>query len=526
MQSKRRYGSSPSDDHDFLFSDFQLFTFHFLLPMCGIIAISAYEPVAQLLYDGLTTLQHRGQDAAGIATFDGKNFNITKGNGLVRDVFHTRHMHKLQGNSGIGHVRYPTAGSNSSENAQPFYAGSPFGITLGHNGNLTNAKELAKELFEKELRHLQTDSDSEVLLNIVAQAIRKENVTTLTPENVFSALTHVYEQVTGSFAVVAQIAGQGIIAFRDPYAIRPLVIGRQISVHGVSWMIASETVPITALEYEVVRDVQPGEVIFIDNNNEMHSKVVAKNPTMRPCIFEHVYFARPDAIIDGISVYKTRLRMGEMLAKQIIDSGIPVDVVIPIPDTSRTVALPLANELGVKYREGFIKNRYIGRTFIMPGQEMRQKSVRFKLNPIPLEFSGKHVLLVDDSIVRGTTCKKIIEMAREAGALSVAFASAAPPILNPCPYGVDMPSRKEFVANGLTTEEIRQVIGADHLFYQTLPDLVEAAHAGNRSIEHFCTACFSGEYPTPEITHEKLEEMEHGRRTTPLPVAEGQMTLV
>ena len=494
--------------------------------MCGILALSGYEPAAPLIYDGLTTMQHRGQDAAGIATFDGQSFHIEKGRGLVRDVFRTRHMHRLLGNSGIGHVRYPTAGSNAEENAQPFFVSSPFGITLGHNGNLTNAKEQRKELFEKELCHLQTDSDSEILLNILARSLRKQRVAKLLPQHIWGAMEKVYKKLKGSYAVVAQVAGQGIIGFRDPFGIRPLILGKQESIHGTCWMIASESVTITSLDFEVVRDIEPGEVIFIDMKNNLYSQIIAPKRQLSPCIFEYVYFARPDTIADRISVYKTRLRMGHNLAKQIQASEARFDVVIPIPDTSRTVALSLARTLDLKYREGFIKNRYIGRTFIMPGQAMREKSIKFKLNPIPLEFKGKHVLLVDDSIVRGTTSKQIIQMARDAGAKSVAFASAAPPILHPCPYGIDMPSTRELIGHGLSHKEIQKIIGADHLYYQTLDDLVEATHSGNTEITTFCTACFSGEYITGDITAEKLEEMENGRRTTPVPEEKAQMTLI
>jgi len=478
--------------------------------MCGILGIMANSPVAQEIYDGLTTLQHRGQDSAGIMTFE-DHFHLKKGNGLVRDVFHTKNMIRLRGTVGIGHVRYPTAGSYDAAEAQPFYVNSPFGISLIHNGNLTNYDQLKQEIKKKDLRHLNTKSDSELLLNVLARALREINVTELTPEKIFKAMEIVFRRLKGSYSAIAIIADYGMIAFRDPYGIRPLCYGVKKKDSLVpEYLFASESVAIDTLGYDFVADVQPGEVIFVDMKRQIHKKQVAKKH-WAPCIFEHVYIARPDSILDEVSVYKARLRMGSTLAKKIKHSKIKIDVVVPIPDSSRSSALSLAAELGVRYREGLIKNRYIGRTFIMPGQEIRKKSIHYKLNTIKLELRKQNVLLVDDSIVRGNTSKKIIEMVREAGAKKVYFASAAPPLTNPCLYGVDMPSKKEFVANGLTTDEICKVIGADKLFYQDVPDLLSAAKKGNPKITNFCYACMGGKYPTGDITKEMLAKAEASR---------------
>jgi amidophosphoribosyltransferase len=416
--------------------------------MCGIIGIVAYGPVNQSIYDGLTVLQHRGQDAAGIMTSDGGRLYLRKDNGLVRDVFHTRHMLHLHGNMGIGHVRYPTAGCQSSAEAQPFYVNSPYGISLAHNGNLTNANKLKQEVFQEDLRQINTDSDSEVLLNVVAHELQKRGKLRMELDDVFAAVAGVHKRCRGAYAAVAMITGYGVLAFRDPYGIRPLIFGKRETAQGTEYMAASESVALDALGFELIRDVEPGEAVFFDTKGGIHTRQCAEKTIKSPCIFEYVYLARPDSIIDNVSVYKARLRMGEKLAKKIqrVRSDHDIDVVIPIPDTSRTSALQLANHLGLTYREGFIKNRYIGRTFIMPGQQQRKKSVRQKLNAIDLEFRGKNVLLVDDSVVRGTTSSQIIQMARDAGARKVYFASAAPPVRYPNVYGIDMPTRDELIA--------------------------------------------------------------------------------
>ena len=480
--------------------------------MCGVIGIFARSPVNQALYDGLTVLQHRGQDAAGIVTCDDDRLFMRKSNGLVRDVFHTRHMLRLKGNMGIGHVRYPTAGNFSSAEAQPFYVNSPFGITLAHNGNLTNAAALKRDLFVEDRRHINTDSDSEILLNVFAHELQSCGKLKIEPGDIFDAVAGVHRRCRGAYAVVAMITGYGILAFRDPHGIRPLAIGRRQTPDGPEYIIASESVAIDVLGYELLRDVQAGEAVFIDMAGALHARQCADQPELTPCIFEHVYFARPDSLMDGISVYKARLRMGKYLARK-IEREFPnhdIDVVLPIPDTSRTAALQLSYTLGVKYSEGFIKNRYIGRTFIMPGQTQRKKSVRQKLNPIGLEFKGKNVLLVDDSIVRGTTSRQIIEMARDAGANKVYFASAAPPVRYPNVYGIDMPAAHELIGHGRSEAEICEAIGADRLFYQDLDDLVRAV-SKKVDIKRFDTSVFSGEYVTGDVTPEYLAELEARR---------------
>jgi amidophosphoribosyltransferase len=469
--------------------------------MCGIIGIVSHSEVNQALYDGLTVLQHRGQDAAGIMTCDqaGKFF-LRKDNGLVKDVFHTRHMLRLKGKMGIGHIRYPTAGCSSSAESQPFYVNSPFGIALAHNGNLTNTKVLKEALFETDRRHLNTDSDSEVLLNVLAHELQNSSQLRPQPEDIFKAVSEVHRRVRGAYAAVAMIADVGVIAFRDPYGIRPVVIGKRQTEQGVEYMVASESVAVDTLDFELVRDVAPGECVFIDKSGNFYSQQCAENPSLTPCIFEYVYFARPDSMMDGISVHKSRMRMGTMLAEK-IRREFPehdIDVVIPIPDTSRSAALQLSYDLDVVYREGFIKNRYIGRTFIMPGQTMRKKSVRQKLNAIDLEFKGKNVLLVDDSIVRGTTSQQIVQMARDAGANKVYLASAAPPVRYPNVYGIDMPSADEFVAHNRSIEQIAEELGVDKLFYQELSDLV-AAIKKKSNVEQFDTSCFDGEYITGDV---------------------------
>ncbi len=478
--------------------------------MCGVIGILAQGPVNQAIYDGLTLVQHRGQDAAGIITSDNIKVYLRKDNGLIRDVFHTRHMRHLAGNMGIGHCRYPTAGSSSPAEAQPFYVNSPFGLALGHNGNLTNAAELRESLYREDLRHLNTNSDSEILLNVLAHELhavlggRRDQQ--LNSGDVFQAVEGVYRRVRGAFAIVAMIVGGGLLAFRDAYGIRPLVYGTKRNANGLSHMFASESVVLDVLGFELDCDLRPGEAIYVNYRGEVDRRVCVSNGLQAPCIFEHVYLARPDSIIDGIAVHKTRLRMGEKLAHKLQREwqDKDIDVVIPIPDTSRTAALQMSYELGLKYREGFIKNRYIGRTFIMPGQEQRQNSVRQKLNPIELEFKGKNVLLVDDSIVRGNTSTKIIQMARDVGAKKVYFASAAPPVRFPNVYGIDMPDGDELVACGRSEEEICREIGADRLIFQDLEDLIDAAHEGNPSIKQFETSCFDGSYITGDVSEDYL----------------------
>jgi len=482
--------------------------------MCGIIGMVGKSSVNQAIYDGLTVLQHRGQDAAGIMTCDDDRFYLRKDNGLVKDVFRTRHMLSLLGNMGIGHVRYPTAGSSSSADAQPFYVNSPYGIALAHNGNLTNAVELKEELFRSDRRHINTTSDSEILLNVFAHELHGNGELELESDDIFDAVARVHKRCSGGYAVVSLIIGRGIVAFRDAFGIRPLMIGVRKTETENEYMVASESVAIDVLGFERLRDVEPGEAIFIDREGQLFSRQCAENPTYAPCIFEFVYFARPDSIIDGLSVYKSRLRMGETLADKImrIMPEHDIDVVIPIPDTSRTSAMQLANKLGVPYREGFIKNRYIGRTFIMPGQQQRKKSVRQKLNAIDLEFKNKTVLLVDDSIVRGTTSKQIIQMARDAGAKQVYFASAAPPVRYPNVYGIDMPSSKELIAHGRDEDEISSEIGSDRLFYQDLDDLVHSVvHKNVPHVHEFEASVFNGEYVTGDVSEAYLERIEAQR---------------
>ncbi len=481
--------------------------------MCGIVGMVGTGPVNQRIYDALTVLQHRGQDAAGIMTMDDRALFSRKDNGLVRDVFRERDMRQLIGHAGIGHVRYPTAGCDSADEAQPFYVNAPFGIGIGHNGNLTNADELTRTMIAEDRRHLNTRSDSEVLLNVFASELQRSTAARPAAADVFRALEAVFRRCRGGFAVVALIVGHGIIGFRDPHGIRPLVLGRRETPRGPEWMLASESVALDMLDFDLVRDVGPGEAIFIDLQGRMHARQCTPAAQHTPCIFEYVYFARPDSIIDNISVHKARMRMGEKLAEKIarLRPDHDIDVVIPIPDTSRTSALQLALSLGVKYREGFVKNRYIGRTFIMPGQDLRQKSVRSKLNAIDLEFRGRNVLLVDDSIVRGTTSAQIIDLAREAGARNVYFASAAPPVRFPNVYGIDMPVATELVAAGHSDDEVARIIGADWLVYQDLDDLVVACRHDQARITSFDTSCFSGHYVTGDVTTEYLARLERDR---------------
>jgi len=481
--------------------------------MCGIVGIVGKSPVNVRLYDSLTMLQHRGQDAAGIATCDEGRVYQQKGNGLVKDVFQETHMARLSGNMGIGHVRYPTAGSSSPALAQPFYVNSPYGISLAHNGNLTNTEELMDQLFRTGLRHVNTDSDSEVLLNIFALELQQRGKLVPEPEDIFAAVSKLHEYCRGAYAVTAMIASYGIVAFRDPFGIRPLIFGVRESEEGTEYMVASESVALDVQGFTIIRDVAPGEAIYITPEGQLFTHQCAMNPRLVPCIFEHVYFARPDSIIDGISVYKARLRMGEKLAEKIqrLRPDHDIDVVIPVPDTSRTAAQILAHNLDVKFREGLMKNRYIGRTFIMPGQTQRKKSVRQKLNPIELEFKGKNVLLVDDSIVRGTTCQQIVQMAREAGAEKVYFASAAPPVRYPNVYGIDMPSADELIAHERSEEEICREIGADWLVYQDLEDLIESTRGGYVEIDEFECSVFTGKYISGDVDQAYLDRLDTRR---------------
>jgi amidophosphoribosyltransferase len=476
--------------------------------MCGVVGSISHQPVNQLLYDALLLLQHRGQDAAGIATMHGNSFAMHKANGLVRDVFRTRNMRSLVGNAGIGQVRYPTAGSASSEEeAQPFYVSAPFGIILAHNGNLTNAPILRSEMAYRDRRHINTSSDTEVLLNVLADELQKEtNSAALDDDSIFKAVIGLNKRVKGSYAVVSLIAGFGLLAFRDPYGIRPLCIGRIDTPQGPEWLLASESVALEGLGFTFVRDVQPGEAIYIDMDGNFHARQCASNASLNPCIFEYVYLARPDSTIDGVTVYNVRMRMGDYLAEKIrAETDISkIDVVMPIPDSSRPAAMQVAKRLGISYREGFFKNRYIGRTFIMPGQAVRKKSVRQKLNAMRIEFKDKTVLIVDDSIVRGTTSYEIVQMARESGAKKVIFASAAPPVRFPNVYGIDMPTRSELVAYGRTHDEINQLIGADQLIYQSVEDMKKA-------VQNFESSCFDGSYISGDITEAYLDALEAAR---------------
>jgi len=501
--------------------------------MCGILGVVAKTPVNQMLYDGLLLLQHRGQDAAGIATCSGKTFAMHKSSGLVRDVFRTRNMRGLPGRSGIAHVRYPTAGSaNNDEEAQPFYVNAPFGVTLAHNGNLTNTEQLKEEMFRRDRRHVNTDSDSEVLLNVLANELQAAAVgVSLDPETIFRAVGELHKRVQGAYACVAEIAGYGVLAFRDPLGIRPLCYGVSESDLGTEYLVASESVALEGLGFRLVRDIAPGEAVFIDLDGNFHTRLCAPGASLNPCIFEYVYFARPDSVIDGVSVYDARLKMGEYLAEKVrreLWAG-DIDVVMPIPDTSRPSAQQLANRLNLDYREGFIKNRYVGRTFIMPGQSVRRKSVRQKLNAMSVEFRGKNVLLVDDSIVRGTTSHEIVQMAREAGARKVYFASAAPPVRYPNVYGIDMPTRAELIASGRSDDEIRRAIGADALVYQDIESMQQSVRDLGPHLQRFEASCFNGQYITGHVSAEYLDRIERSRlgvdESTEEPVRKAQMSL-
>ncbi len=484
--------------------------------MCGIVGVIGRGPVNQLLYDSLLLLQHRGQDAAGIATSNGSQFNMYKAHGLVKDVFRTRNMRSLPGSSGIGQVRYPTAGSSESvEEAQPFYVNAPFGITFAHNGNLTNSKELRESLYKIDQRHINTNSDSEVLLNVLAHELqRAANGVSLDETAIFNAVRSLHKRVKGAYAVVAQISGYGLLAFRDPHGIRPLCMGRSETSQGTEWMVASESVALEGSGFTFVRDILPGEAVFISLDGMVSHEMCSTGALHAPCIFEYVYFARPDSILEGVSVYGARLRMGEYLADKLARSlrlG-DIDVVMPIPDSSRPAAMQLADRLGLNYREGLIKNRYVGRTFIMPGQAVRKKSVRQKLNTIGMEFKGKNVLLVDDSIVRGTTSREIVDMARAAGANKVYMASAAPPVRFQNVYGIDMPTQQELIATGRDDEEIARIIGADALIYQDIDSMQKSVSDLNPALQNFDTSCFTGEYVTGDITPAYLESLSHSRK--------------
>ncbi len=483
--------------------------------MCGIVGAQSHTPVSQLLYDSLLLLQHRGQDAAGISTQLAGKFYMHKANGMVKDVFRTRNMRALPGDAGIGQVRYPTAGNASSEEeAQPFYVNAPFGIIFTHNGNLTNDAELRAGLFGSDRRHINTESDSETLLNVLAHELQEASSGTSLDENaIFKAVAELHKKVRGSYAVIAQIAGYGLLAFRDPFGIRPLCYGYIDTIKGREYIIASESVVLESMGYTLIKDVGAGEAIFIDSNNKLTVQQCAENPMLTPCLFEHVYFARPDSVLDGISVYAARLNMGEELAekvKRMLRVG-EIDVVMPIPDSARPSAMQMAMKLNLSYREGFVKNRYVGRTFIMPGQAVRRKSIRQKLNTMAQEFKGKNVLLVDDSIVRGNTSGEIIQMARDAGANKVFFASASPPVRYPNVYGIDMPTRTELVANSRTEEEIRELINADELIYQDVDALRRAVGSLNKKITQFEGSCFDGHYVTGDVTPAYLDSLEIAR---------------
>ena len=494
--------------------------------MCGIVGVVSQGPVNQLIYDALLLLQHRGQDAAGIVTLQGRKVFMHKAKGMVRDVFRTRNMRALPGNAGLGQVRYPTAGNAySEEEAQPFYVNAPFGITLAHNGNLTNAQALKAELFSTDHRHINTESDTEVLVNVFAHELeRTTRGVSLTTQDVFDAVANVHKRIKGSYAVVALIAGHGLLAFRDPYGIRPLCIGR--SDNGTV-MVASESVTLDGTGHVFDRDLAPGEAVFIDLQGNVHAQQCAEQTQLSPCIFEYVYLARPDSVIDGISVYQARLNLGETLAKRVISTVPPneIDVVIPIPESSRPSAMQLAQLLGIPYREGFVKNRYVGRTFIMPGQGVRKKSVRQKLNVIQSEFKGRNVLLVDDSIVRGTTSREIVQMARDAGARKVYMASAAPPVRYPNVYGIDMPTSAELVAHGRTVEEIRETIGCDALIYQDVDGMKKAIGALNPKLDGFDASCFDGVYVTGDINPEDISRINEARMGQEDPLEENTTRL-
>ncbi len=479
--------------------------------MCGVIGIYGNEDVVREIYQGLLAVQHRGQDAAGISTYDGR-FHTKKGNGLVRDIFSVENVKRLKGNIGIGHTRYPTIGGGRGEDAQPFLVGSPFGIMMAHNGNVINYAELEKVLSHKFCRHLNSDCDVEIILNVFAQKLSESQTNELQPAQIFSAVEDVYSKVKGSYAVVGYIAGQGMIAFRDPYGIKPLAYGRRKDGILPSFAIASETVSLNIMNYSDIENIEAGEVLFIDNKRKIHKKKITSCPHS-PCLFEWVYFARPDSFIDNVNVYDCRVNLGRFLAEEIKKHNLEIDVVVPVPDSARDAAIEIARSLNLKYREALVKNRYIGRTFIMPADSARKTSVRQKLNPIVSELKGKNVLLIDDSIVRGNTSKSIIKMVRECGAKKVYFGSYSPPLRYPCVYGIDMQTKTEFVARNANLDQIAKRIGADKVIYQSLESLEKAVRMGNKKLENFCGACFNGIYPTGDVTPELLKSIEKDRKT-------------
>ncbi len=478
--------------------------------MCGVIGIIGNGDAFRDLYQGLLAIQHRGQDAAGIITYNGR-FHTKKGNGLVRDIFHPEHAERLRGNVGIGHTRYPTVGGGSGEDAQPFQVNAPFGIIMAHNGNVINYRRLRAELFEKHHRLLNSDCDVEVILNVFAQELGQRNVKSLSPDDVFAAVKGVFARVRGSYSVVAYIAEQGLVGFRDPYGIKPLAFGRRADGVLPSYAVASETVSLNLMSFGEIRSLEPGQAVFIDQERRVHLKRLA-HKKHTPCLFEWVYFARPDSIIDGANVYETRINLGRRLARQIKKLRLKIDVVVPVPDSARDAAIEIARQLNLKYREALVKNRYIGRTFIMPAERERQASVRQKLNPIAEVFKGKNVLLVDDSIVRGNTSRAIVKMVRDCGARKVYFASYSPPLRHPCVYGIDMQTKSDFVARNATPAQVAKFIGADRVIYQSLEDLKKAVREENPCLKDFCDACFSGVYPTGDVTPDVLKSIEQERK--------------
>ena len=478
--------------------------------MCGIVGIYGNSDVFKDLYQGLLSIQHRGQDSAGVITYDG-HFHTKKGNGLVRDIFTLDNFKRLKGNIGIGHTRYPTIGGGRGEDAQPFFVNSPFGIIMAHNGNVINYMELNKILLDQYHRHLTSDNDVEIILNIFAQELSAQNIKEIEPEHIFRAVKKIFEQVKGSYSVVAYIAGKGLVAFRDPFGIKPLVDGKKDDGMLPSYAVASESVTLNIMNFSDIKNVGAGQALFIDKKRRLHTSNLAQCPHS-PCLFEWVYFARPDSYIDNVNVYDCRVNLGRYLAEEIKKLNLDIDVVVPVPDSARDAAIEIARHLNLKYREALVKNRYIGRTFIMPADQERKTSVRHKLNPIPSELEGKNVLLIDDSIVRGNTSRSIIELVRECGAKKVYFGSYSPPLRYPCVYGIDMQTKAEFIARNATIEQIAKKIGADKVIYQSLDSLKKAVHAGNKKITQFCGACFDGHYPTGDVTPKVLEAIEKDRK--------------
>ena len=479
--------------------------------MCGVLGIFGSQYVAQDIYDGLITLQHRGQDACGMSTYDGDHFHMKKGLGLVKDVFRTKNMMRLKGPAGIGHTRYSTIGAGDALDAQPFLSQAFYGVAMAHNGNLFNSHEVKKELFEKDRRLVNSNCDVEVLLNVFSKALTSQKIDgILEMDHLCKAVESVFKRSKGAYSVVTYIAKHGMVAFRDPHGIRPLIFGKRTVGLVDEYIFSSEKIALDTLGFETIRDVKPGEVVWIDEDKKVHSKVLT-NKKHTPCIFEYIYFARPDSLIDKVSVYKSRLRMGEYLAKQVGEANLDIDVVMPVPDSSRSAAIAIAQALKLPYREGLVKNRYIGRTFIMPGQAVRKKSIKYKLNAMSLEFSGKNVLLIDDSIVRGNTSKQIVKMCKEAGAKKIYFASYSPPVIHPCVYGIDIPTREELIASSNTIDEIAKFIGADRLFYGDLKEVEKACLAGNPELKEMCAACFSGKYPTGDVDAEVLKGVSESR---------------